>query len=335
MSRASLALVLISLTLYSTSVCRRTHRFEISGNGCTSAIVTGADGNPTHVHSLDWNVPELQQTLIEVEFHREGKCAFVATTFAGYVGVLSGMKPQSHAVSVGYRNSAKKYRKYLWSSVTGGWPAALLVRHQLESPKTTFKLCNTCMQSSMLPHITQNLLSPQQGMCLRSRCLATQRTMLLCRVWCRAVERHLHFSNSRVCQRKQVACCEILSWVVSFFFLFVLKTFLCRELAYSASGWIAQANIDGGCDDHLDNLNTVVSRESSTGGSNGNVQLSVDRHAYLRDWFARLPARVHDLQRGTFDQLMESPPIRSRETRYCVVMCPANGYFVSSPAGGL
>lgn len=42
---------------------------------------------------MDWDMPELQAITIEVEFQRNYNTHFVATTWAGYVGILTGIKP--------------------------------------------------------------------------------------------------------------------------------------------------------------------------------------------------------------------------------------------------
>ena len=48
---------------------------------------------------------ELQQLTIQVDFVSGGQTVFRATTWAGYVGVLTGMRPQGYSVSVNYRRT--------------------------------------------------------------------------------------------------------------------------------------------------------------------------------------------------------------------------------------
>lgn len=60
---------------------------------CTSIIVPDKDGNPLHCRTMDWDLPALRDLTLEVEFQRNGKTLYHATTWAGYVGILTGMRP--------------------------------------------------------------------------------------------------------------------------------------------------------------------------------------------------------------------------------------------------
>ena len=70
---------------------------------CTSIVVDGPDGYPLHIRSMDWDMPELQPLTIEVDFIRNGHFIHRATTWAGYVGVLTGVRHQGFSISVNYR----------------------------------------------------------------------------------------------------------------------------------------------------------------------------------------------------------------------------------------
>jgi hypothetical protein len=72
---------------------------------CTSIVVDGPDGHPLHIRTMDWEMPELQPLTIEVDFIKGGVLVHRATTWAGYVGVLTGVRVQGFSVSVNYRRS--------------------------------------------------------------------------------------------------------------------------------------------------------------------------------------------------------------------------------------
>lgn len=61
------------------------------GPGCTALVLHDDNGTPVLARNLDWALPALDELVIHVEFVRGGAPVFVATTFAGYVGVLTGM----------------------------------------------------------------------------------------------------------------------------------------------------------------------------------------------------------------------------------------------------
>ena len=42
---------------------------------------------------MDWELDLLKPLTIEVDFQKAGKTAYVATTWAGYVGVFTGLRP--------------------------------------------------------------------------------------------------------------------------------------------------------------------------------------------------------------------------------------------------
>jgi hypothetical protein len=56
----------------------------------------GAAGFPIHGRTLDWHMPVLKTLAIEVVFQRRGVPVCRATTWAGYVGVLTGRAALPH-----------------------------------------------------------------------------------------------------------------------------------------------------------------------------------------------------------------------------------------------
>ena len=111
---------------------------------CTSIIVDGPEGHPLHIRTMDWEMPELQPLTIEVDFMRRGQVVCRATTWAGYVGVLTGLRCNGFSVSVNYRrsklgdeNGVAGVLQNIKRGVAGHWPVSFLVREVLET-ETTF-----------------------------------------------------------------------------------------------------------------------------------------------------------------------------------------------------
>ncbi len=61
---------------------------------CTAGVlVDAASGLPWLARTLDWELPLLRELTIDVIFTRGATPVFRATTFAGYSGVLTAMRP--------------------------------------------------------------------------------------------------------------------------------------------------------------------------------------------------------------------------------------------------
>ena len=71
---------------------------------CTSVLVKQPDGSILHGRNLDYVVPKAMRELVaNIEFLRNGQLLYRATTFIGYFGVLTGVKPGAFAISLDQR----------------------------------------------------------------------------------------------------------------------------------------------------------------------------------------------------------------------------------------
>ncbi|XP_064597794.1 N-acylethanolamine-hydrolyzing acid amidase-like [Liolophura sinensis] len=71
---------------------------------CTSVVAQDSAGNIWHTRNLDYYYGDvLRNMTIVVNFQRNGKTVYTATTYAGYVGILTGQKPGLFSVSVDQR----------------------------------------------------------------------------------------------------------------------------------------------------------------------------------------------------------------------------------------
>jgi hypothetical protein len=144
---------------------------------CTSVVVEGKDGHPLHIRTMDWEMPELQPLTVEVDFMQAGQVVFTATTWAGYLGVLTGVKPGVFSVSVNYRRTeagseepVKAFAKNLQRGIARHWPISFLVRAALERCGTYQAACATLEQSELIAptYLTICGVSPGEG-CILSR----------------------------------------------------------------------------------------------------------------------------------------------------------------------
>jgi len=81
--------------------------YEVS-DACTSIVAQTNDGKILHARNLDFPdgmgfTNSLKESCYQADYQKGGKTFYHATTFAGYVGVLSGMKPNAFSVSIDTR----------------------------------------------------------------------------------------------------------------------------------------------------------------------------------------------------------------------------------------
>jgi hypothetical protein len=81
--------------------------YEVS-DACTSIVAQTLDGKILHARNLDfWDgmgfTDSLKDICYQAEYTKGGKLQYHASTFAGYVGVLSGMRPNAFSVTIDTR----------------------------------------------------------------------------------------------------------------------------------------------------------------------------------------------------------------------------------------
>lgn len=81
--------------------------YEVS-DACTSIVAQTADGKIYHARNLDfWDgmgfTDSLKDIAVEISFQKSGKTLFKATSFAGFVGVLSGFKDKAFSMTIDTR----------------------------------------------------------------------------------------------------------------------------------------------------------------------------------------------------------------------------------------
>lgn len=73
--------------------------------GCTSIVARSSDGTIWHGRNLDYDIPHLQDLTIYVRFLRGGKLMYEGTTYAGYIGISTGMKRGAFSLSQDQRDT--------------------------------------------------------------------------------------------------------------------------------------------------------------------------------------------------------------------------------------
>lgn len=72
-------------------------------NVCTSIVAQYTNGTIFHGRNLDYGIPGLENITATINFKKNGKILYQSTQYVGYMGILTGMRPDGWAVSVNQR----------------------------------------------------------------------------------------------------------------------------------------------------------------------------------------------------------------------------------------
>jgi hypothetical protein len=98
---------------------------------CTS-IVVQFDNKNFHYRTMDWDFDFLKKVTVELDFRRRDETIFVATSWVGYVGILTGMIPEKYSIALNYRRSDGNIITNVTRALKMCWPTGYLIRHILE-----------------------------------------------------------------------------------------------------------------------------------------------------------------------------------------------------------
>jgi N-acylethanolamine-hydrolysing acid amidase len=80
--------------------------YEID-NFCTSIVAQHSNGTIFHGRNLDYSLPGLENITANVKWVKGGEELAFSTQYIGYMGILTGMRPNGWAVSVNQRFSVE------------------------------------------------------------------------------------------------------------------------------------------------------------------------------------------------------------------------------------
>ncbi len=80
---------------------------------CTSIVAETLNGTIYHARNLDYSIVKyIENMTVTLDFQRNGKASYTGTTFAGFVGLLTGQKPYKYTISMDERDQGR-----LWMNV--------------------------------------------------------------------------------------------------------------------------------------------------------------------------------------------------------------------------
>ena len=107
--------------------------------GCTSIVSKTSNGLILHGRNLDYHIGLLRQSAIIIDYQQSEVTLYTVTTFAGYVGALTGQKPNSFTISLDERDKGDWHNNVLEAQNLGtkGF-VSFKVRDLLADPNADF-----------------------------------------------------------------------------------------------------------------------------------------------------------------------------------------------------
>ena len=107
---------------------------------CTSIVAEDGDGTIYHARNQDYAfTADLRKATIVVNFQKNGVTQFTGTTFAGYIGLPTGQKPNKFTISLNARNKGEPWDNVIAALLSGSHGVLTWrVREVLEDQNSDF-----------------------------------------------------------------------------------------------------------------------------------------------------------------------------------------------------
>eukprot|EP01087_Luapelamoeba_hula_P012980 TRINITY_DN3676_c0_g1_i1.p1 TRINITY_DN3676_c0_g1~~TRINITY_DN3676_c0_g1_i1.p1 ORF type:complete len:385 (+),score=27.58 TRINITY_DN3676_c0_g1_i1:450-1604(+) len=130
---------------------------------CTSIIVEDESGIPLHIRTMDWEMPYLKGLTVDLDFMRGGERVFSASSWAGYVGILTGVRPQCFSASVNFRITGEGYWQNVKKAISYNWPIGFLLREVLETAESFDRAVSYLANSALIAPVYFTVAGTQKG----------------------------------------------------------------------------------------------------------------------------------------------------------------------------
>lgn len=302
---------------------------------CTS-VVAHANGNaeeqstwPLHIRTMDWSMDVLENVTIEVDYVTGDRTLlYKATTWAGYVGILTGMKPGAFSVSINYRRTEagdrsmvkEVARNLIRGLVSRHWPVSFLVRVVLEQAADYHTACGNLEHSALMAptYITVCGTQPGEGVAIaRDRDSGVKFFAETVSPGSRGSHLARRCSDPAGQEAKQPNSQRGAPHTIG-------------------ATYVAQANMDISRDHHIDGLmaewketSSAEARESATGELWQDICESRFRRAYVCAAIEETVAQTGNLRMSDLWLMASQPPMLAHDTVYTTAMVPATGEYVT------
>jgi len=103
-------------------------------SACTSSILQIDTGEYVHVRTMDWEMSELKALTINIKVVNGDIHLFNAVTWAGFIGIFTGYKPDRYSISLNYRRTSNpNFLSNIKSAFQGYFPNAFFIRNLLST----------------------------------------------------------------------------------------------------------------------------------------------------------------------------------------------------------
>ncbi len=113
-----------------------------NSKACTSIVAEAENGTIYHGRNLDYHLftDILRNMTIIVDFQKNGTTVYTGTTYAGYIGLLTGQKPHGFTISLDERDQGDWWMNALEALVAGTHGiASFTIRDTLADPTMDFE----------------------------------------------------------------------------------------------------------------------------------------------------------------------------------------------------
>ena len=100
-------------------------------SACTSVVIRGETQN-YHFRTMDWEMDFLRDLTINIVFKKNGRELYKAASWAGYVGVVTGVN-ENYSLALNYRRSKGSLLGNVMRTLKMKWPIGYMVRHIFEN----------------------------------------------------------------------------------------------------------------------------------------------------------------------------------------------------------
>ena len=129
------------------------HKDKSDSEACTSIVAVASNGMLFHGRNLDYSFHDLLRNFtVVIDFQKGGHTIFTGTTFAGYIGVLTGMRQNGISISLNERNTGDWWENILAAMATRlHGLAGILIRDTLTDQSMDYsKALETLSTKSMI-----------------------------------------------------------------------------------------------------------------------------------------------------------------------------------------
>ena len=107
---------------------------------CTSIVAENVDGTIYHARNQDYRMTaDLRKAAMVVHFQKDGITQYTGTTFAGYIGLPTGQKPNQFTISINARSSGQPWDNLISALLSGSHGIVTWrIREVLEDPNSDF-----------------------------------------------------------------------------------------------------------------------------------------------------------------------------------------------------